>query len=296
MPLGNSDGYESATTSRSMRKDCREAVLSIAGSDPSGGAGIQADLKTFSAAGVYGAAAITCLTAQNTCGVTGIMPVPVDFVRKQVRLVLEDMPVTHIKTGMIGTASIAEALGELLMDFAGQIVCDPVLAASDGHALFEDNALKIYRKSICGAATVLTPNTHELALLSGRNIEDEGSIMEASIALFNEFPRLEAIAAKGGHMPEKAGSKISDFLLLRSASGKPAILQESHPRLQTQNTHGTGCTFSAAYTAFLLIHGSHHKAFTRTVSFMDQLLRLSVPAEMGRGPHGPMLHHLCQSK
>ena len=149
------------------------AILTIAGSDPSGGAGIQADLKTFTAAGVYGAAAITSLTAQNTKGVRAVQPVAPEFVKQQVKLVLEDLPVSHIKTGMIGTAAIARILGEILHDFPGEVICDPVLSASDGAPLLEGSGLDDFKRHLLGNATVITPNLPELSKLSGMEAPDQ---------------------------------------------------------------------------------------------------------------------------
>ena len=134
------------------------AILAIAGSDPSGGAGIQADLKTYASLGVYGCAAISCLTVQNSKGVYAIQAVAPELVKEQIRKVLADLPVSHIKTGMIGTGAVARAIGACLTEFKGTIVCDPVLKASDGHDLLTSEGLACLGEHLIGRATALTPN------------------------------------------------------------------------------------------------------------------------------------------
>ena len=248
------------------------AVLSIAGSDPSGGAGIQADLKTFAVLGVYGCAAITCLTAQNSQGVFDTRPLDPDFVKKQIELVLQDLQISHIKIGMVGTGMIASAIGEALADFSGEIICDPVMAASDGHDLLEPDAMKSFRRYIIGNATVLTPNIPELQMLTHQDCGRHEDALQAAASLFEQFTSLRAIVLKGGHLAEHE-NRITDSLLLRTdRHDSPGILQQSHPRIQTPNTHGTGCTFASAFTAYHLLTGSYEKSFHNAVTFIDLLL------------------------
>ena len=270
-----------------------QAILSIAGSDPSGGAGIQADLKTFTAIGVYGAAAITCLTAQNSLGVSSCLPVAPEFVKKQIALVLVDLPVSHIKTGMLGTDEIAGAMAELLHDFSGEVICDPVLAASDGHALFQETAKNSGLHALLNLATVLTPNLPELAILAGRDLETPQEAVEAATALLARSPKLRAVVLTGGHLRKQA-REVEDFLILGQKSG-PRILTARHARLTTENTHGTGCTFASAFAAYHLLHGNDQDAFFKAVAFMDLVLRQSAGLALGKGK-GPLAHHLFRSK
>lgn len=266
--------------------------MTIAGSDPSGGAGIQADLKTFATIGVYGSAAITCLTAQNSMGVKSYLPVDSYFVKQQIELVLEDQPVAHIKTGMIGTAEIAKTIGTTLAGFRGEIICDPVLQASDGHHLFEPKDCDILYAHLISKATVLTPNIPELEQLSGVNCRHQEEVLAAGKVLFDRFSSLQALVITGGHLNEE-DSQITDFLLLRSDNKeKPAVKNATHPRIKTNNTHGTGCTFASAFTAYHLLTEDYQKAFSKTVSFMDQLISKSASFKMGRGGKGPLAHHL----
>ena len=269
------------------------AILSIAGSDPSGGAGIQADLKTFTAIGVYGGAAITCLTAQNSLGVSSCLPVAPEFVKKQIQLVLADLPVSHIKTGMLGTDEIAWAMAESLHDFSGEIICDPVLTASDGHALFQKTKSNAGLQALLHTATVLTPNLPELAILTGRDLETPQEALEAATALLARHPKLRAIVLTGGHIQEQAG-EVEDFLILRHTSS-PEILTAKHPRIATKNTHGTGCTFASAFAAYHLLHGNDQDAFLKAVAFVDTVLRQSAVLSLGKGK-GPLAHHLFRGK
>ena len=269
------------------------AILSIAGSDPSGGAGIQADLKTFTAIGVYGGAAITCLTAQNSLGVYSYLPVAPEFIKKQIHLVLADLPVSHIKTGMLGTDEIAGAMAETLHNFSGEIFCDPVLTASDGHELFRKTEGDTGLQALLHISTVLTPNLPELATLTGQKLETPQEAVEAAAALLARYPKLRAIALTGGHIREQTG-EVEDFLILQQASGHK-ILSAKHPRIATRNTHGTGCTFASAFAAYHLLHGNYQEAFFKAVAFMDTVLRQSANLALGRGK-GPLAHHLFRDK
>jgi hydroxymethylpyrimidine/phosphomethylpyrimidine kinase len=269
------------------------AVLSIAGSDPSGGAGIQADLKTFTAIGVYGGAAITCLTAQNSLGVDSCLPVAPEFVKKQIKLVLADLPVSHIKTGMLGSDEIAGAMAEALRDFSGEIICDPVLTASDGHDLFQKTGENAGLQSLLNRATVLTPNLPELTSLTGQKLETPEEAVVAATALLARYPKLRGVVLTGGHIQEQAG-EVEDFLILRQASG-PEILSSRHARIATKNTHGTGCTFASAFAAYHLLLGNYQEAFFKTAAFMDTVLRQSAPLALGKGK-GPLAHHLFRNK
>ena len=278
-----------ATEVSLSERHASRAILSIAGSDPSGGAGIQADLKTFTAIGVYGGAAITCLTAQNSLGVSSCLPVAPEFVKKQIELVLADLPVSHIKTGMLGTDEIAGAMAQALHDFPGEVICDPVLTASDGHELFQKTKSNTGLEALLHTATVLTPNLPELATLTEQNLETPQEALVAAATLLTRYPKLRAIVLTGGHLQEQAG-EVEDFLILRHTPS-PKILTAKHPRIATKNTHGTGCTFASAFAAYHLLHGNDQDAFFKAVAFMDTVLRQSANLALGRGK-GPLAHHL----
>ena len=269
-------------------------VLSIAGSDPSGGAGIQADLKTFTAIGVYGGAVLTSLTVQNTLGVRHMVPLAPDLVAAQIREVLADLTVSHIKIGMVSSAAIAVAIGEALQDFNGQVIYDPVMRATSGKSLLEEGALPALENHLLGRVTVLTPNLPELTQLNRRqqnHADDPGK--EAAADLFARFPRLQAVIVTGGHA-EHPATTVTDHLWLRPLPGTAAsVITSSHPRIQTRNSHGTGCTFASAFTAYHQQTNDYRQAFALTVSFVDHLLRQSKTHTIGHG-NGPLLHHLWQ--
>lgn len=284
MPDSNSRPATSRPTGTPHR-----VALSIAGSDPSGGAGIQADLKTFTAAGVYGGAAITCLTAQNSLGVDSILPVAPEFVRRQIELVLADLPVSHIKTGMLGSDEIAGSVADALRDFPGELICDPVLTASDGHSLFAGETDRPGLTALLSQATVLTPNLAELAALSGKNLSSPAQALAAGERLFARNPGLRALIITGGHL-KRGAKEVEDFLLLRH-QGAVKVTSVSHQRLETRNTHGTGCTFAAAFTAYHLLLADYEKAFAKATVLMDRLLRGSAGLDLGKG-RGGLAHHL----
>jgi hydroxymethylpyrimidine/phosphomethylpyrimidine kinase len=267
-----------------------KVILTVAGSDPSGGAGIQADLKTFAVLGVYGAAAITCLTAQNTRGVASVLPVDPLMVARQIELVLTDLPVTHVKIGMVGTSDIAKAIGTALSGFAGEVVYDPVLKATAGNPLLEPTAVTTIKEQVISRATVLTPNLPELQALTGLPCTHQEEIIAAGRRLFANFPNLRAIIIKGGHGP-LSNDRVTDYLLLPAGSGDHDWFQTDHPWLNTSNSHGTGCTFASGFAAFHLLTGSYPQAFSCAATFLEQLLTISADSHLGHGT-GPLLHHL----
>lgn len=238
----------------------RPAVaLSVAGSDPSGGAGIQADLKTFHALGVYGTAAMTALTSQNTTGVRGVHPVPADFAVSQVEAVLDDLPVDAVKTGMLGEAEVVEALAGLFRrrrTQLGTLVVDPVMVATSGDPLLAEEAEAALRELLVPLADVITPNLPEAARLLGGDsgeapaADDLAGMREQALALLELGPRMALL--KGGHLDDDAApeGRAVDVLAVRGESAAPARTVElSAPRVPTRNTHGTGCTLSSAIAA-----------------------------------------------
>ncbi|MBU0908629.1 MAG: bifunctional hydroxymethylpyrimidine kinase/phosphomethylpyrimidine kinase [Proteobacteria bacterium] len=268
--------------------------LSIAGSDPSGGAGIQADIKTFTVIGVYCGAAITALTSQNTLGVSSYLPLPAAFVKKQIQDVLDDLNVTHIKIGMVGNQEIARAIGEVLTEFTGEVIYDPVIKSSGGVSLFTAGSTAV-TEHIISHATVVTPNIAELEIISGKECGAAGSALAAAQGLFALSSRLKAVCVKGGHMNVQ-GKTVTDYLVQKVAPEKWTeesgfhISRIEHPRIFSRNTHGTGCTFASALTAYYMRTGDLNKAFTSTCAFMDTLLNRSAAYSIGHGT-GPLLHH-----
>ncbi len=243
-------------------------VLAISGSDPSGGAGLQADLKVIARTGAYGAAAVTAVTVQNSLGVSRVDPVAPDLVAEQVRAVLTGMGVAAVKTGMMGCGEVAEAVAETLAGFTGEVVCDPVLRATSGADLSRDPDLAATR-ALIAAATVVTPNRGELALLAGSEITNGQEAAAAADRLFIEFPRLAAVVIKGGHFNEDA--TVCDRLMLRDEHGAQEAALHQRPRLPS-SPHGTGCALAAALAGFLAQDWGMVPAFTRAASLLDELL------------------------
>ena len=273
-------------------KKTEQVAITIAGSDPSGGAGIQADLKTFTAIGVYGGAVISCLTAQNTLGVFAVQPVESPLVAKQISHVLSDLNVTHIKIGMLGSAAVAESIGKSLSNYKGEIIYDPVLKSSSGQSLLIDSVgYDAIRSHILPICTVLTPNIPEISVLTGENCSTRDALHHAAAKFFQLYRKLNSIIITGGHCePEK--KVITDFMLKKPDKNRQTDYEKvTHPRITSNNTHGTGCTFSAAFTAYHLLTGDYSVAFRKATAYMDNTIRNSVSAKIGHG-NGPLMHHL----
>ena len=215
-------------------------ALSIAGSDPSGGAGIQADLKTFAAYGVYGATVLTCATAQNTVGVRATGELAVELVAAQLDAVLEDLPVAAIKTGMLGRAAIVAIVAERVARCAAPLVVDPVMVATSGDALLSADGIEALRTLLLPHARLVTPNLREAAVLAGRAVETLDDMRTAARAIRDLGPR--AVLVKGGHLSGTACDVLLDGDDLHELAA---------PRVAIERLHGSGCTLSAAITAGL---------------------------------------------
>jgi len=261
-------------------------VLTIAGSDPTGGAGIQADLKTMTVIGVYGAAAITCITVQNSRGVSESVPLDPGLVVRQVEAVLADHKVTHIKIGMIGTIEIAAALGSLLDNFQGEVIYDPVLASTTGQPLLSGDRLTELHSHLISKVTVLTPNTDELARLCQQKPATPEEAVQCATLLLARHRHLRAVIVKGGHL-EQGSAVIHDYLLARNRE----VVTSKRPRINSVNLHGTGCTYASAFAAYHCLRQDYNTAFLRTATFMDKLIRKSSTANfIQSGNNGPLFH------
>jgi hydroxymethylpyrimidine/phosphomethylpyrimidine kinase len=257
-------------------------ALTIAGSDSSGGAGIQADLKTFSAFGVYGASVITALTAQNTRGVQGIETVSAAFVAEQLRSVLSDLDVGAIKTGMLANAEIVVTVAQALRAVTPRpLVVDPVMVATSGDVLLALEAVQAVREALLPLATVITPNLPEAAILLGtEQAGSEDEMVNQATALLRAAG-CHAVLIKGGH---SMGETAVDILV--SASG---VERFSRPRVATRHSHGTGCTLSAAITALLAQGVVLSEAVDRAKTYVWQGLQAGTTLSIGGGK-GPIDH------
>lgn len=263
-------------------------VLTIAGSDPSGGAGIQADLKTLTAIGVYGAAAITCITVQNSLGVTESVPLEAGLVVRQVQAVLADHHVTHIKIGMIGAMEIARALGKLLADYSGEVIYDPVLASTTGQSLFSGSCLAELSDQLISRVTVLTPNGDELAQLGQQKITTAEEALHCAGTILARHEHLRAVIVKGGHL-DADSTDIHDYLVLNNEE----VIVNKRRRIQSTNLHGTGCTYASAFAAFHCRERDYRKAFSLTAAYMDSIISRSSSVSLVKsGINGPLVHAL----
>lgn len=263
-----------------------KSALTIAGSDSGGGAGIQADLKTFEAHGVFGTSVITALTAQNTVRVSGVFPVPADFVIAQMDAVLSDFTIGAAKTGMLHNAEIISAISVRLSGTQIPLVVDPVMVASSGDRLLETDAETALREQLLPMAALITPNLAEGAILSGRTaIQTRQEMEEAARKMARTYGT--SVLQKGGHLE---GTQASDFLI--TAEGEELWLHA--PFIATQNTHGTGCTLSAAITAQLALGKDVVSAVKIAKQYVHAAIRHSW-AHLGHGK-GTLKHAISPSE
>jgi hydroxymethylpyrimidine/phosphomethylpyrimidine kinase len=256
-------------------------VLSIAGSDSGGGAGIQADLKTFSALGCYGMTAITAITAQNTCGVRAIHGVPPQMLGDQIDAVLEDIGVDAVKIGMLHSPEIVRTVA-VAIDRHGlsNIVFDPVMVATSGAVLIDDEAVAVLVRELFPRVAVITPNLDEAGLLVGRTLTTVDDMEWAAKTLLDKGAR--AVLLKGGHLP---GDTVLDFLITQT--GEQIWMQA--PRIQSPNTHGTGCTLSSAMAAHLALGEPLMNAVQLARLYVRDALQAGAQVRTGKGS-GPLNH------
>ncbi len=256
-------------------------ALTIAGSDSSGGAGIQADLKTFSALGVYGASVVTALTAQNPKGVHAVHAAPVAFIEAQLDAVLSDVRIAATKIGMVGGAGAIAAIATKLGEWeTGPVVLDPVMVAGSGDPLLEEGAEQALISKLLPLADLITPNLDEAARLLGcGKAADEDEMERQALALMELGPR--AVLLTGGHME---GAEAVDFL-----ADTTGAIRVSAERVATPNTHGSGCTLSAAIAGYLALGSEMRVAVERAKAFVARALTEADALDVGRGP-GPVNH------
>jgi hydroxymethylpyrimidine/phosphomethylpyrimidine kinase len=248
-------------------------ILIVAGSDSGGGAGIQADIKTCFALGGHAATAVTALTAQNSLGVQGVWPTPVEGVREQIRSVLGDIGADAVKTGMLATAEIASAVADELHDSRLPLVVDPVCVSTTGAALLTPDALDVYRRRLIPAATVVTPNLAEVQALTGVEVSDRAGLRAAAEAFTAMGARW--VLVKGGHLAADAVDLLYD--------GSEAIELTSE-RIDTDHTHGTGCTLASAIATRLAYGDDVPSAVRAAKQFVTEAIRRSYPLGSGIGP------------
>lgn len=252
-------------------------AMTIAGSDSGGGAGIQADLKTFAAFGVYGTSALTAVTAQNTRGVFAVAEVPEEVIALQIDVVLEDIGADAAKTGMLSSASIVETVADRLEAWGVErLVVDPVMVAKGGHPLLQPSAVEAVKERLLPLASVVTPNIPEAEILAGIEIDTDEAARDAARAIFGLGPRF--VVVKGGHRSGDATDLVFDGVVFTELSAE---------RIDTQNTHGTGCSYSAAIAALLARGLSPLEAIAEAKSWLTEAIRASYAIG---GGHSPVNH------
>jgi len=263
------------------------SVITIAGSDSGGGAGIQADLKTFSALGCYGTSAITAITVQNTLGVTGIHQVPATIVSAQIKAVLDDIAPAAIKIGMVHSAALAIAIADLLKSYSGTpIIFDPVMVATSGDQLIEDNTLSTLKTTLFPMAALLTPNLDEAGLLVSRQINSLEEMQVAAKEILGTG--CFAVLLKGGHLK---GAKIYD--VYADQNGKERIFES--PYIASENVHGTGCTLSSAIAAYIALGEELESAVSKARDYVFNAILQGKDVKTGKG-HGPLNHFFNPQK
>lgn len=266
-----------------MKSYCK--VLTIAGSDSGGGAGIQADLKTFSALGCYGMSVITAVTAQNTMAVTGVHPVPVEYVSLQLETVLKDIAADAVKIGMLHSAPVISSVADRLVRYhCLNIVVDPVMAASSGDELLQENAAEALKSQLFPLAAVVTPNLPEASILLGREVRERDQMADACREL--SLLGCRSVLLKGGHLGVHAAGSCVD-MLYDGTTGR--LVEFAGNWVDTPNSHGTGCTLSSAIAAFLAKGLALPEAVGKAKSYVSRALRAGAVLELGQG-HGPVHH------
>ena len=268
------------TDNSSQKKYCR--VLTVAGSDSGGGAGIQADLKTISANGCYGMTVITALTAQNTVGVTAIHPVPTHFVEQQMEAVLTDIGTDAVKIGMLFSPELIKCVADQLRSFnIKNIVLDPVMVATSGDKLLLDDAIEALKEQLLPLADIITPNLPEAEVLLGREIKSPADLEQAA----EELAGLGCsnILIKGGHLQDEE----SDDLLYLGDEKRSVVLPGR--RIVTNNTHGTGCTLSSAIASYLARGKEIEEAVRLAKEYITGAIIAGADYQIGHG-HGPVHH------
>ena len=257
-------------------------VLSIAGSDSGGGAGIQADIKTISACRCFALTAITALTAQNTRGVEAVEPVSPGMVDKQIRTVVRDIEVDAVKIGMLPTPETVEAVARCVAELGlGNVVLDPVMVATSGDALVRNEAADMLVRLLLPLAAVVTPNVPETEFMTGFRVRSVEDYEKAAELFFRKGAR--AVLLKSGHLTSEL---ITDSLYRRDRKDEDQYL---HPRLETKNTHGTGCTLSSAVASYLARGFDLPEAVRRAEVYVYKAIRAGAEYELGGG-HGPVHH------
>ena len=257
-------------------------VLTIAGSDSSGGAGIQADIKAISALGSYACSVITSVTAQNTLGVQGIHPIPTDMVRQQIESVMDDLHPEAIKIGMVCDKDIAHTIAGCIRRYQPRwVVYDPVMVSTSGHKLMTDDTIETIRRELMPLASLITPNLHEARILLGNPLKDEGEMEKGAEVLGKTYGC--SVLIKGGHLES---GEMCDVLY---DTTEERCFRYHAPKIESQNLHGTGCTLSSAIATQLSQGHPLKEAIARAKNYVTKAIDKAKDMHIGNG-HGPLWH------
>ena len=262
-----------------------KTALTIAGSDPSGGAGLQADLKTFSALGVYGSSAVVAVVDENTVGVYGVHPIPLNFVQGQIRSVLNDIGADAIKIGMLHDSELIRGVLSTLREYPDirRIVLDPVMVATSGDPLLQPEAVATLRAELVPYARVITPNLPEASLLLGETVDHQDQLEDAARALSHLTDAKVSVMLKAGHLENDS---LIDIFYNAETDRSQRL---ASPRVNTVNTHGTGCTLSSAIAAYLAKGADLDNAARLAKEYIAAAIAAGAAYEIGHG-HGPVHH------
>lgn len=270
-----------------MREYHYPSVLTIAGSDSGGGAGIQADLKTFSALGCFGTSAITAITVQNTLGVTGIHSIPADIVRGQIIAVMDDIKPAAVKIGMVHSTELAIAISETLKAYASTpVIFDPVMVATSGDKLIREDTVSVLKTVLFPLMTLITPNLDEAEILTGQRIHNVEQMQSAAKSLLQTG--CAAVLLKGGHLK---GQKLYD--VYHSAQGEELLFESDY--IESENVHGTGCTLSSAIAAYMALDNDLPDAIAKARVYVHDAILHGKDVKTGQG-HGPLNHFFNPQK
>ena len=262
-----------------------KTALTIAGSDPSGGAGLQADLKTFSALGVYGSSAVVAVVDENTVGVYGVHPIPLNFVQRQIRSVLDDIGADAIKIGMLHDSELIRGVLSTLREYPDirRIVLDPVMVATSGDPLLQPEAVATLRDELIPYSSVITPNLPEASLLLGETVDHQDQLEDAARALSHLTDAKVSVMLKAGHLENDS---LIDIFYNAETDRSQRL---ASPRVNTVNTHGTGCTLSSAIAAYLAKGADLDNAARLAKEYIAAAIAAGAAYEIGHG-HGPVHH------
>lgn len=280
--LNNEKGLPFGEIQRGLSMKHYKRALTIAGSDPSGGAGIQADLKTFSACGCFGTSAIVAVVDENTVGVTDVHPIPVNFVTGQIKSVLDDIGTDAVKIGMLHSSELIYGIKNTLAQYnIKNIVLDPVMVATSGDKLLQDEAINTLKNELVPFVRIITPNIPEAEILLDKKIHTQKDLSTISRELSSSYK--VSVLLKAGHLTEE---KLTDIFYNAETD---EIIELTSDRIHTKNTHGTGCTFSSAIAAYLAHGLTLNDAVKEAKEYMKAAISAGALYEIGKG-HGPVHH------